>query len=263
MKSPLRSLLLLALGLVLGASSLAAAAAATAPVHELRIYTTNPGKFDDLLARFRDHTVRYFERHGMRNLGYFTPAPGAEGAGNTLYYFLEHASRAAAAASWTAFQADPEWRAARTASEAGGAILAKAPESIFLQATDFSPAQTTGYVSFRTPRVFEFRRYTAAPGRLPALHAFFRGHVLGFFAKHGMTGLGYWSPTDAAQGAGTEMHYLLAFPSRTAADQSWRNFRADPAFVAADTEATRPGPLLAENGIKSIFLVPVDFSPVK
>jgi hypothetical protein len=259
MKPLHRFLRLLVLGLALGASALAA----DKPVYELRIYTTNPGKFDDLLARFRDHTVRYFERHGMRNLGYFTPVPGAEGAGSTLYYFLEHASRAAATASWTAFQADPEWIAARAASEAGGAILAKSPESIFLQATPFSPAITTGYTSFRTPRVFELRRYTAAPGRLPALHEFFRGHVLGLFTKHGLTTLGFWEPTDAARGAGQEMDYLLAFPSRAAADLAWRNLRADPAFIAADTAANKDSRLLAENGIKSIFLTPVDFSPVK
>jgi hypothetical protein len=258
MKSLHRLLCLLILGLAFSASALAAAAQ---PVYELRIYTTNPGKFDDLLARFRDHTMRLFERHGMRNLGYFTPVPGTEGAGNTLYYFLEHASREAATAGWAAFQADPEWRAARTASEVGGAILAKSPESVFLRATPFSPAITTGYASFRTPRVFELRRYTAAEGRLPALHEFFRGHVLGLFAKHGLTGLGFWEPTDAD--AGKEMDYLLAFPSWAAGDLAWRNLRADPAFMAADTAANKDGSLLVENGIKSIFLTPVDFSPVK
>jgi hypothetical protein len=260
MKSPLRLLCLLILGLVFSASALAAA---ESRVYELRIYTTNPGKFDDLLARFRDHTVRYFERHGMRNLGYFTPVAGAEGAGNTLYYFLEHASRAAATASWAAFQADPEWIAARAASEAGGAILAKSPEAIFLQAAPFSPAITTGYTSFRTPRVFELRRTTATEGRLPALREFFRVSLAPLLAKHGLTNLGVWEPTDAASGAGKELDYLLAFPSRAAADLAWQKLRADPAFVAADAAANKDSRLLVENGIKSIFLTPVDFSPVK
>lgn len=231
-------------------------------VYELRIYTTNEGKFDDLLSRFRDHTMRLFERHGMRNIGYYTPAEPSEGGGQVLYYFLEHASREAAVASWAAFRADPEWIANRTASEAGGPILAKPPEAIFLRATDYSPAIRTGG-SFERPRLFELRRYTAAEGKLPALHAFFRDTVLKGFENHGIAAIGFWDYTDAPQGAGREFMYLVAHANREAATKSWWDLRADAYFVSARAKAYADGSLTADNGVKSLFLVPVDFSPLK
>jgi hypothetical protein len=110
---------------------------ASTKVYEMRTYTAHEGKFDAVNARFRDHTVRLFEKHGMKNVGYWTPLEGPT-AGTTLIYILEHQSRDAAKASWAAFGADPEWRKARAESEAQGRIVAKA-ESIFLTATDYSP----------------------------------------------------------------------------------------------------------------------------
>ena len=105
-------------------------------VFELRTYTTHLGRLDALHARFADHTIRLFERHGMTNIGYFVPqdAPLAE---NTLIYVLEHDSREAAKASWAAFVADPEWLEARELSISDGPILVKV-ENVFMDATDYS-----------------------------------------------------------------------------------------------------------------------------
>ena len=105
-------------------------------VFELRTYTTNPGRLDALHARFADHTIRLFERHGMTNIGYFTPhdAPLAE---NTLVYIIAHDSRETAEASWAAFIADPEWQRAYEESQRDGRIVEKL-ESGFLDATDYS-----------------------------------------------------------------------------------------------------------------------------
>lgn len=105
------------------------------PVFELRIYTTHPGKMPDLLARFKNHTTKIFERHGMVNVGYWSPVEQKDK--DKLYYILKHKSRAAAQASWKAFGADPEWIKVRTESEAKGAIVAGV-ESVFLSSTDFS-----------------------------------------------------------------------------------------------------------------------------
>jgi hypothetical protein len=106
-------------------------------VYELRTYTANEGKLDALHARFRDHTLRLFEKHGMENVVYFAPsdAPLAE---NTLVYLVAHDSREAATASWAAFGTDPEWIAARDASQVDGALVAGV-ESVFLTTTDYSP----------------------------------------------------------------------------------------------------------------------------
>ena len=102
----------------------------------IRTYTASGGKMEELKARFRNHTMRYFEKHGMTNIGYWIPmdTPASQ---TTLVYLLAHSSRDAAKASWAAFSKDPGWVEARTASNAGGNIVAKT-ESVFLNATDFS-----------------------------------------------------------------------------------------------------------------------------
>jgi len=107
------------------------------PVFELRTYTAAEGKHAALLARFREHTMRIFEKHGMTNVGYWTPqdAPLSE---NTLVYIISHASRDAADASWAAFSADPEWQAVAEESQRDGRLITGL-ERVYLEPTDFSP----------------------------------------------------------------------------------------------------------------------------
>ena len=106
-------------------------------VFELRTYTSPPGKLAALHARFAQHTMALFARHGMTNVGYWTPQDSTRRE-NTVVYLLAHPSREAARASWAAFGADPEWQRVRAASEANGPIVARV-ESVFLDPTDFSP----------------------------------------------------------------------------------------------------------------------------
>jgi len=103
---------------------------------ELRTYTTNSGRLDELHARFGGHTVQLFERHGMTNIGYFSPqdSPLSE---NTLIYILAHDSREAAEASWAAFRADPEWQRVAEETRRNGRLVANV-ESVFLDGTDYS-----------------------------------------------------------------------------------------------------------------------------
>jgi hypothetical protein len=108
-------------------------------VYELRTYTCNDGKLADLDARFRNHTTKLFEKHGMTNVLYTHPTDADKGAANTLIYFLAHDSVDAAKKSFDSFRADPEWVKVRDASEANGKILKiSPPASIFLTPTDFS-----------------------------------------------------------------------------------------------------------------------------
>src|SRR5687767_6759114 len=86
-------------------------------VYELRTYTTLPGRLPALNKRFADHTLKLFEKHGMKNEMYWIPTDPAK-KDNTLIYVVSHASQEAADASWKAFGADPDWQKARTASEA-------------------------------------------------------------------------------------------------------------------------------------------------
>src|SRR5262245_873562 len=90
--------------------------------YELRIYYAAPGKLDDLHARFRDHTTKLFEKHGMQNIGYWVPI---ENTDNRLIYLLAFPDRAARDKSWKAFGSDPEWKAAAAKSEANGKLVAK------------------------------------------------------------------------------------------------------------------------------------------
>ena len=106
-------------------------------VFELRTYTSPDGRLNDLLARFRNDTLRIFEKHGMDNVGYWVPTD-APGSANTLVYILAHDSRDAATKSWAAFQADPEWQAVRERTQANGPIVSNV-QSVFLEATNFSP----------------------------------------------------------------------------------------------------------------------------
>lgn len=106
-------------------------------VYELRIYHDAPGKLEQLLARFRDHTMKLFERHGMKNVAYWTPVDEPQKS-DTLIYILQHPSRAAAEANWKAFQDDPEWKSVKAKSEENGKLVEKV-DSTFMSLTDFSP----------------------------------------------------------------------------------------------------------------------------
>jgi hypothetical protein len=110
---------------------------ATTGVYELRVYHAAPGKLGDLQSRFREHTIKIFERHGMKSVAYWTPLDEPEKS-NTLIYILQHSSREAAAADWKSFQDDPEWKSVRDKSEANGKLVEKV-DSTFLALTDFSP----------------------------------------------------------------------------------------------------------------------------
>ncbi|HEX2861790.1 MAG TPA: NIPSNAP family protein [Lacunisphaera sp.] len=110
-------------------------------VYELRTYVCNEGKLAELDARFRNHTLKLFEKHGMINLPYWHPTDADKGAGKTLVYLLAHDSVAAARKSFDSFRADPEWIKVRDASEAAGKILVQPPASVFLKPVDFSKLQ--------------------------------------------------------------------------------------------------------------------------
>jgi hypothetical protein len=113
-------------------------ASASTSVYELRVYHTYEGKLDDLLTRFRDHTMRIFEKHGIKNVAYWTPTDDPL-KGRTLFYVVAHPSRDAADTNWKAFRDDPEWQSVRDKSEANGKLVEKV-DSTFLVLTDFSPA---------------------------------------------------------------------------------------------------------------------------
>jgi len=109
-------------------------------------------------------------------------------------------------------------------------------------------------------RVFELRIYHAAPGKMKALHARFRDHTNKLFKKHGMTLIGYWTPTDEKE-AEKKLYYILAYPSKEAGEKSWKAFREDPDWSTAREASEKNGKLVAK--VESVYLNPTDYSPLK
>src|SRR5207248_1378831 len=93
---------------LLGLAAPAVAAEPDSHLYELRVYYAAPGKLDALNARFRDHTMKLFEKHGMTNLGYWVPL--GENKENKLVYLLSHPSEEARKKAWGGFLADPDWK---------------------------------------------------------------------------------------------------------------------------------------------------------
>jgi hypothetical protein len=110
-------------------------------------------------------------------------------------------------------------------------------------------------------RVFELRTYYTHPGRLDALHKRFSEHTNRIFKKHGMEIVGFWVPQDEKDGKGGKLVYLLAFPSREAAQKSWEAFRNDPEWLKARDESEKDGKIVAK--VESVFLDPTGYSPIK
>lgn len=260
MKTPRLGFLLLLAGAMTLAANFGRAAEPAGRVYELRTYTVHPGKMPDMLARFRDHTRRIFEKHGMANIGYWVLADVKAGEPEKLIYLLAHKDRDTAMASWKSFSADPQWQDVAKKSEVNGKIVAKV-DRVFLAATNFTRAMDAGNNPGGAERTFEMRTYTTLEGRLAALDARFRDHTIALFAKHGMTNLGYFHATDADKGAANTLLYFLAYPSRDAATASWKNFREDAAWVKARTDSEKDGKIVAK--ADSLFLKPVDFSAIK
>jgi hypothetical protein len=257
--------------------------AADTRLYELRVYWAAEGKLDALHARFRDHTVKLFEKHGMTNIGYWVPVDNAD---SRLIYVVAHKDKAAADASWKAFIADPDWKKASSESEKNGKLVAKI-ERFYLNATDFSPL--TSVKTGTKDRVFELRTYIATPNNLDNLQSRFRDHTVKLFEKHGITNIAYWTVADdkatcsklltacCAKGdAKSEakdeelvkpsgLVYLVAHASDDARKKSFDAFRMDPTWVAAKdaSEKKGGGSLTVKDGVKSLMLKATDYSPMK
>jgi len=233
-------------------------------LYELRFYVTHPGKLPDLHARFRDHTLGLFEKHGIENIIYWTVAEGAKGDGedaaNMLVYVIAHRDEAAKDASWKAFREDPEWQAAAKKSEENGKILAKPPRAIFMKATNFSAAdEAVNRDAKVAPRLWELRQYNDGAERVPHTAERFGSGEKDIFTKHGMQTVSFWTATD-----NSAFIYLLAHQDKAAADASWKGFMGDFKEFMQQYRASHPNlPGGRGNGSEVRYLIPTDYSPRK
>jgi hypothetical protein len=239
----------------------ATAAAEDTRLYELRVYYAAPGKLEALHARFRNHTMKLFEKHGLSNGGYFVPV--GDNPQRKLVYWITAPNKAARDKSFANFLQDPEWKKVVAETEKDGKLVERI-ESTFLQLTDYSPAVKLERTD--PPRVFELRTYTATAGNLPALNDRFRRHTLRLFERHGITNIAYWNLLPDQPKADRMLIYLLAHKSVEAARQSFEAFRKDPDWIAArKASEEKAGGSLTEpkGGVLSEFLLPTDYSPLR
>ena len=223
--------------------------------YEMRIYTCEKGKLNDLLRRFRNHTTKLFEKHGMTNVGYWTPVDNPE---EKLYYIMSYPNRAARDTAWRHFGADTTWQRVAKESQVNGKILTKI-ESIFLKTTDFSPNN----FAENSQHVWEFRIYTASPNNLENLLSRFRNHTVKLFDNYNITSKAYWTATDAAQGSDTMLYYFLTHKSEAAGKASFDAFRKDEEWLQVRKASEVKGGGSLTTKIESIYMTPTDFSPIK
>jgi NIPSNAP len=233
----------------------------TSGVYELRIYTINPGKKDAMLKLFRERMLPLFKKHDIESIGYWLPVDQAD---QRLHFLLHYSSRKAREIAWKsaafAILDEPDSYKAR---DSDGPFLAPSPECFFLQTTDFSPAIRTGDITHGG--VFELRTYTTPAGLLPNLDARFRDHTIALFARHGINSYAYFHRMADQPDASVTLQYLVTHRSVEAATGAFADFGKDPEWIAAKkaSEEKAGGSLTVKDGVKRVFLAPVDFSPTK
>jgi hypothetical protein len=253
-------------------------------LYEMRVYTPEPGRRADMLKLMEGTGRKFLAIHKLDLVGAWTPTDPADERVVTL---IKHADRKSCDAAWSAFQADPAWQSESKAAAIDGKMPVKGVERIFLTVNDYSPELKKEDVG---NRVFELRTYIATPNNLSALNKRFKNHTLGLFQKHGMTNVVYWSiakaePMPAAKllnavspvgkgnaeisaelpADGNALVYFITHKSEDAAKGSFDSFGKDDAWKKARTESEQAagGSLTAGGAVKSWFLKPTAFSPLK
>lgn len=221
--------------------------------YELRTYYTNEGKLDNLVDRFKDHTIKIFENNGMENIGYWLPIDNKD---QTLVYILAYPDKDARDKSWKGFMADPDWKAAYSASITDGNLVKKVV-SKYMTPTDFSPMVKS---SNKGNRVFEMRTYFPNPGKLENLMTRFRDHTLDIFESHQMENIAYWE-TEANDDVPATLVYILAYESENARKSAWSAFVKDPEWIKTKSDSEVNGGLVER--VESIMLAPLPYSKIK
>jgi hypothetical protein len=104
-------------------------------LHELRIYHAAPGKLPGIVKRFAEHTLKFWERYGIRQVGFWTVQIGENN--HDLYYILEWESLAEREQKWNTFISDPAWLQVRADTEKDGPLITHVT-NVILQPTAYS-----------------------------------------------------------------------------------------------------------------------------
>ncbi|MDH5599312.1 MAG: NIPSNAP family protein [Cyclobacteriaceae bacterium] len=225
------------------------------PIYELREYYAAEGKLENLLTRFRDHTVELFKKHGMENVGYWVPTDNKE---NKLIYLLSYENKEIRDKAWKAFRTDTVWQKVFQESRVEGPLV-DSVKITFLNTEDFSPDNFTS--EDIANRTFELRIYHTNENKLSDLHDRFRNHTIDLFEKHHIRNIAYWSLAEGEENRDNILLYIVAHSSEEEAKTSWENFVNDPDWKAAYEASIVDGSLV--DFIESTYMTPTDFSPLK
>jgi hypothetical protein len=225
-------------------------------VFELRTYYAAEGQLDALNARFRDHALRLYRKHGMTPVGFWSPAGNPD---NKLVFLLAYPSRAARDAAWRSLATDPEWVRARKATDRNGKLV-RFIEEEFLTPTDYSPVVAAG--EGRRPRTFELRISAVRAADAGRMHAQLRANGVQELREQGLTAIGFFTLNRPQPEPEVTLVALLA---RTG-EPTKATKPVDPILlVALGQPALKPtsGTIAATDGKKAEVLQPTDYSPLK
>ena len=274
---------MIAVFLMAGTAALAQSPAAN-KLYELRSYVPEAGRQSDVLKLISESGMPVMARHNIALVGAWTNVDPKD---ERVFTLISHKDKASSDAAQSAMQNDPAWKEIIQKTVIDGKKAVKSFERVFLTVNDYSPVLDVKQVG---NRVFELRTYAATKGNLPALNARFKNHTLGLFSKHGMTNILYCSVLDgepltcaklleavspvgkgmadmdaSLPAAGNSLVYFIAHASPEAAKANFGKFSADEEWTKAlkSSEAAAGGSLTVKNGVKSLFLQPTEFSPLK
>jgi hypothetical protein len=223
--------------------------------YEMRTYTCHPNKRPDLIARFKNHTIKLFNKHGIKSVAYFIPSDTVQ---NSLTFILQYPSEQSRDILWNHFANDPEWKAAAAKSEANGKLVAKVDQTFMTMADELSTR--VAKTKKKQEKIFELRIYTCLPDRLDALTFRFRDHTRTLFERHGMQNIVYWKSVEK-NGQQPQLIYLLAHKSEKTAKASFDSFVADPDWIKARDASEASGKIV--QNIESIYFKALPFSPLQ
>lgn len=223
--------------------------------YEMRTYTCHPDKRPDLIERFKNHTIKLFNKHGIKSVAYFIPADTVQ---NSLTFILQYPSEQSRDILWNQFANDPEWKAAAAKSEANGKLVAKVDQTFMTMANELSTK--VAKTKKKEKKIFELRIYTCLPDRLDALTLRFRDHTRTLFERHGMQNIVYWKSLEK-NGQQPKLIYLLAHKSEKTAKASFESFVADADWIKARDASEASGKIV--QNIESIYFKALPFSPLQ
>ncbi|MGL4632606.1 MAG: NIPSNAP family protein [Leadbetterella sp.] len=226
----------------------------TSKIYELRLYKCHSGKAPNLLRRFRTHTTKLFEKHGMENIAYWV---NIEKDTLDLYYIVAHKSIASKDSSWKAFVSDKEWIKVRDDSEKAGKIVKQIYSIPLRVQPEFDQVS---YFNAPSPAIFEMRSYTMNPEKFNAAIQRLKNHSMEIFAEVGIKSVFYFQTIEST-GKQPKLIYFLAHQSKKAAEISWQNFQNSERWQKIYAETEKDGKLIEK--IDQTYLKATDFSKIK